>query len=153
MLDITKDPDFAGIYDNMRLFPMSKHDANMDKRLFMQHVSDMNMRLTFRQLSIKQHENLFVVDAGYDVSSLVRTGEDKVDRDTYERLKTRLQAHVDVIQRNLTNKAEVRRQVELVKFASFIIPLLLALRRRNKVPDIKRLLSPLTGKLCSDKTL
>ncbi len=146
MLDITKDPDFNGIYDNMRLFPMSEHDANLDKRLFMQYVSDMSMQLIFRQLSVQQHENLFVLDAGFDISSLVRTGEDKVDRDTYERLKTRLQAHVDVVQRSLTNKLEIKRQVELVKFASFVIPLLLALRRRNKVPDITRLLPSLTGK-------
>ena len=146
MLDITKDPDFSGIYDNMRLFPMSEHDANLDKRLFMQYVTNMSMQLTFRQLSIMQHENLFVLDADFNVSSLVRMGEDKVDRDTYERLKTRLQAHVDVVQRNLTNKNEIRRQVELIKFASFLIPVLLALRRRNKVPDITRLLSSLTGK-------
>ena len=58
MMDITKDPDYATIYDKMRLFPMSKHDANIDKRLFMQYVNDMSVQLTWRQKSVQQYNNM-----------------------------------------------------------------------------------------------
>ena len=107
-MDITKDPDFSGIYDNMRHFPMSEHDANADKHLFMQYVDDMSVQLTWQQKSIQQHQNLFMIDAGYEVTSIVRLGEEKIDRDTFERLQTRLHAHVNVIKRNFGNKAETR---------------------------------------------
>lgn len=147
MMDITKDPDFTGIYNNMRLFPMSEHDANADKRLFMQYVDDMSVQLTWRQKSIQQHQNLFMIDADFEITSVIRLGEERIDRDTFERLQTRLHAHVDVIQRNLANKAETRRQLEMAKLISFLIPFLIGMRRRNKVPDIRRLLPPLTGEL------
>lgn len=146
-MDITKDPDFSSIYNNMRLFPMSEHDANADKRLFMQYVDDMSVQLTWRQDSIQQHQNLFMIDTAYEVTSVIRLGEERIDHDTFERLQTRLHAHVDVIQRNLGKKAETRRQLEMAKLISFLIPFLIGMRRRNKVPDIKRLLPPLTGKV------
>ncbi|XP_033640039.1 ankyrin and armadillo repeat-containing protein-like isoform X1 [Asterias rubens] len=148
MMDITKDPDFSSIYNNMRLFPMSEHDANADKRLFMQYVDDMSVQLTWRQDSIQQHQNLFMIDTAYEVTSVIRLGEERIDHDTFERLQTRLHAHVDVIQRNLGKKAETRRQLEMAKLISFLIPFLIGMRRRNKVPDIKRLLPPLTADEC-----
>ncbi|XP_063964781.1 ankyrin and armadillo repeat-containing protein-like isoform X3 [Lytechinus pictus] len=148
MIDVTKDPDYATIYDNMRLFPMSKHDANIDKRLFMQYVNNMSVQLTWRQKTIQQHNNLFVIDAAYEVSGVLRLHEDRTDRDIYERLQTRLQAHVDVIEKHLCNKAEVRRQMSLLRVISFLVPFLMGLRRKNKVPDMSRLLPQLTADEC-----
>lgn len=148
MIDITKDPDYSTIYDKMRLFPMSKHDANIDKRLFMQYVNDMSVQLTWRQKSVQQHNNMFVVDAAYEVSGALRLNEDRTDRDTFERLQTRLQAHVDVIEKHLCNKAEVRRQMCLLELVSFLVPFLMGLRRKNKVPDMSRLLPQLTADEC-----
>lgn len=55
------------------------------------------------------------------------------------------QAHVDVIEKHLCNKAEVRRQMSLLKLVSFLVPFLMGLRRKNKVPDMSRLLPQLTG--------
>ena len=80
------------------------------------------------------------------MTSIVRLGEERIDRDTFERLQTRLHAHVDVIQRSLANKAETRRQLAIIDLVSFLIPLLIGMRRRNKVPNIERLLPPLSGK-------
>ncbi|XP_022079769.1 ankyrin and armadillo repeat-containing protein-like isoform X2 [Acanthaster planci] len=148
MMDITKDPDFANIYDNMRLFPMSEHDAMADKRLFMQYAEDVSIQLTWRQRTIRQYQNLFLVDAVYEASGRVRLGEERLSRDTFERLQARLHAHVDVVQRHLADKAETRRQMEMIKLASFLVPFLIGMRRRNKVPDIKRLLTPLTADEC-----
>ncbi|XP_071497237.1 ankyrin and armadillo repeat-containing protein-like [Diadema antillarum] len=148
MMDITKDPDYATIYEKMRLFPMSKHDANIDKRLFMQYVNDMSIQQTWRQKSLQQHNNMFVIDAAYEVSGILRIGEDREDRDIFERLQTRLQAHVDVVQKHLCNKAEVRRQMSLLQLVSFLVPFLMGLRRKNKVPDMSRLLPPLTADEC-----
>lgn len=147
MIDVTKDADYATIYDSMRLFPMSIKDANLDKRLFMQYVDSMGLIQTWRQKSFLQHSNLFLVDATSEVAGILRLQEDRINRDTFERLQTRLHAHVDVIQRNLSNKEEIRRDIEMMKLVSFLVPFLMGMRRRNKVPDIEKLLPPLPGQL------
>ncbi|XP_033103193.1 ankyrin and armadillo repeat-containing protein-like isoform X2 [Anneissia japonica] len=148
MLDITKDPDFTGIYDNMKLFPMSIHDANMDKKLFMSYVNDMSVQMILRHQNVYQHHNMFLYDGTHNVTSVIKLDEKRIDRDTYERLQTRLQAHLDVIENNMQNKAEIRRQLQLLHFVCFMTSFLIAMRRRNKVPDIHRLLPPLLADDC-----
>ncbi|PIK39875.1 hypothetical protein BSL78_23293 [Apostichopus japonicus] len=148
MIDITRDPDYATIYDDMRLFPMSKKDANQDKKLFMQYVDKMGLTMTWRQDSISQQDNVFLVDSKSEVAGIIKLHEDQVKRDTFERLQTRLQAHVDVIQRSLARKAETHKEMELMKLVSFLVPFLMGMRRRNKIPDIEKLLPPLPADDC-----
>ncbi|PIK41252.1 putative ankyrin and armadillo repeat-containing protein [Apostichopus japonicus] len=121
---------------------LSKKDANQDKKLFMQYVDKMGLTMTWRQDSISQQDNVFLVDSKSEVAGIIKLHEDQVKRDTFERLQTRLQAHVDVIQRSLARKAETRKEMELMKLVSFLVPFLMGMRRRNKIPDIEKLLPP-----------
>ncbi|XP_071948397.1 ankyrin and armadillo repeat-containing protein-like [Antedon mediterranea] len=148
MLDITKDPDYCGIYENMNLFPMSIQDANMDKELFMHYVDDMSVQMTLRQQDVYQHQNMFMYDGTHNVTSIIKLDEKRIDRDTYERLQTRLQAHLDVIENNIEKKTEIRRQMQLLDFVCFMTSFLIAMKRRNKVPDVHRLLTPLLADDC-----
>ncbi|XP_077867464.1 LOW QUALITY PROTEIN: ankyrin and armadillo repeat-containing protein-like [Saccoglossus kowalevskii] len=148
MLDISKDPDYHGIYDNMKYFPMSEHDMLEDNRLFMHHVDDLSMQMTLQQDSIKQHHNLFVLDPSYVITNVVKLGEDKLDRDAYERLQNRLLVHQEEIKKYIESKSEIRRNIHLLKFVSFMVPFLMGMKKRNKVPDVNIFLAPLTADEC-----
>ncbi|XP_077978159.1 ankyrin and armadillo repeat-containing protein-like [Glandiceps talaboti] len=148
MLDISKDPDYAGVYDNMKFFPMNEHEALEDKKLFIHHVDDISMQMTLRQNCIQQYHNLFVIDAIYNLTNVVRLGEDKIDKDAYERLQARLLVHQEEIRKYIEAKPETRRDLHLLRFVSFMVPFLMAMKKRNKVPDLNRLVTPLTADEC-----
>ena len=61
--------------------------------------------------------------------------------------QTRLQMHEDLIRENLGIKLDIRQHLELLKFISYMTPFLVGMRKRMKIPDVTRLLPPLTGKL------
>ena len=50
-----------------------------------------------------------------------------------------------LLRETLATRQRHGRQLEMIKLISFLIPFLIGMRRRNKVPDIKRLLPPLPG--------
>ncbi|XP_070566344.1 ankyrin and armadillo repeat-containing protein-like isoform X3 [Ptychodera flava] len=148
MLDISKDPDFAGVYGDMKFFPMSEHEAMEDKKLFFHHVDDISMQMILSQNCVYQHHNLFVIDADYKITNVVRLAEDKIDRDSYERLQTRLLVHQEEIKKYVQAKAETRKNIHLLRFVSFMVPFLMGMKKRNKVPDVNRLVTPLTADEC-----
>ena len=55
--------------------------------------------------------------------------------------------HEDLIRENLGVKLDIRQHLELLKFISYMTPFLIGMRKRMKIPDVTRLLPPLTGKL------
>ena len=56
----------------------------------MEHVDDLCMKLTVSQNSFQQERNLFLVDGGWSVGSVVKLTEDRIDDVSYERLQSRL---------------------------------------------------------------
>lgn len=54
--------------------------------------------------------------------------------------------HEDMIKEHLSHKPEIQHQLELLKFISYMVPFLIGMKKRMKIPDISRLLAPLTGK-------
>lgn len=63
----------------------------------------------------------------------------------YVFFQTRLQMHEDVIKTYLGKKPELQQQLELLKVVSYLTPFLMGMKKRMKIPDINRLLMPLTG--------
>ena len=45
-------------------------------------------------------------------------------------------------QKNLASKPETRRQLEQLRLISFLVPFLLGMRKRMKIPDINQLMVP-----------
>ena len=77
LLDISKDPVFSTIFDNLPKDCVSDKEVSEEQSYFMQHVNDFSMQLTLYQESVQQYKNLFVVDSAWSVSSVVKLAEDK----------------------------------------------------------------------------
>lgn len=143
MIDVTEDPSYANIYEPVT---SEKEEKFLDERkFFMAHVDNLLLRIIFHQSSIQQFRNLFVVDAEWDIDSVIHIVDDGFDADSYERLALTLGRHKETILRHFCNKAEVRRQIFLLKLVSFLVPFLVAMKKKMKVPDIMKMFPNMTG--------
>lgn len=116
----------------------------------MKHVEQLSMQMTFYQNKTFNHKDLYVMDSDWLVSSIVKALDDHVDKMThtsYERINTRLQLHEELIMQCLDNKNEIRRMLLLCKFISFLTPFFMGMKKRMKIPQRKRLLPDLTGRM------
>ncbi|KAK3726414.1 hypothetical protein QZH41_019667 [Actinostola sp. cb2023] len=142
--DLSKDPEFTKAYESLAV--ENKDDPNVieDRKNFMKNVDDLALKMTFSQKNIYQHQNVFLLDSEYNISSIVRS--DKIDQNSYEKLQRRLQVHQEFIMTCLPLK--VHRSLVLLKFISFMVPFLIAIKKRCKVPDITKLLPAFTFEEC-----
>ena len=145
MLDVSSDPDYAEIYDKLPGDPSGDMEASEEKRFFMNHVDGLSMQMTLFQKSVHQHHNLFVMDPDYLISSVVHLTEDRIDKLGYERLQAKLQLHEIMLKQHLPNKAEIRQQLYLLKIISFLVPFLVGMKKRMRIPDLGKMLPNLTG--------
>ena len=146
MLDISKDPDYATAYEQLPTEEPGDTEMAEERRYFMTHVDDLSMEMIFFQKSVQQFKDLFVVDSDWLVTSVVRILDDKIDHGGYERINARLQLHEIMLKENLPNKPEVRRDIYLLRLIAFLVPLLVGMKKRMKVPDLTRMLPNMTGK-------
>ena len=140
--DLAKDPELAQAYDALPVENKDDPAAAEEKRHFMKYVDELALKLTLFQNTVNQHQNMFLIDASYHISSIVRS--DKIDLQSYEKLQRRLSAHQEFIRKTLPLKPEVKRQLALLKFISFMVPFLVAIKKRCKVPDVNNLLPAFT---------
>ncbi|KAK7009037.1 ankyrin and armadillo repeat-containing protein [Biomphalaria glabrata] len=148
LLDITKDPEFATAYDSMPAELTGDVETLEENEFFMKHVDDITMRLTVTQDTVLFYENIYMVDGKYDVSSIIRILDINIDHIFYERLKTKLHMHEEIIQKYLGAKQETRRQLELLKLISCLVPFLLGMRKKMRIPDINGLMNPYNSDEC-----
>ncbi|XP_078582860.1 ankyrin and armadillo repeat-containing protein-like [Branchiostoma floridae x Branchiostoma japonicum] len=156
MMDVSKDPEYAQVYgDQPETEKMKDEHATLEERkLFMRHVENFSLQMTVYQTSVQQHKNLFLMESDWNIAQQVRISEDRIDQQSYLLIQRRLQMHQEMIKKHLEDKAEVRRLLGLVKFISFMVPFLVAMRRRMKVPDMSRLLAPfIDDKLRTEREL
>ncbi|XP_052802485.1 ankyrin and armadillo repeat-containing protein-like isoform X4 [Mya arenaria] len=142
--DVTKDPDYTDIYDKLPIEAPGDSEMAEERRFFMSHADDLMVQMTLFQNHVSHYKDLFVMDSSWVVSSVVKVLDDKLDHVSYERLNSRLQLHEQLIKENLGNKAEIRRQLYLLKFIAYMTPFLIGMKKRMKIPDISRLLPNLT---------
>jgi hypothetical protein len=145
LMDVTKDPDFVGAYEDLPSETPGDKTFEEERRFFMQHVNDLSLRLTLYQDNIFQFKNLFVIDADWTVSNVVHLMSDQLDNASYERLYCQLQLHEQLIQDFLIKKEEVRKNLYMLKLISFLVPLLVGMRKQMKIPDIQQTLPNMTG--------
>ncbi len=55
------------------------------------------------------------------------------------------QSHEEILRDNLLKKPDMRRDLFLLKIVAFLVPFLIAMKKRAKVPDLTKLLPQLTG--------
>uniref|UniRef100_A0A8C8RZJ2 Ankyrin and armadillo repeat containing n=1 Tax=Pelusios castaneus TaxID=367368 RepID=A0A8C8RZJ2_9SAUR len=143
LVDLSSEPEFEGIYDeNMNEDPTYDPNSAQEKNLFMQYADNILLKLTFGTIQVQQYENVCKFDASYGLSNVIRLTEDYLDTVTYQRLQKRLTLQQKLMKKHLEKKAEIRKNIEYLKIMSFLIPFLLGLKRKMKIPNLNQLLQP-----------
>ncbi|XP_052047796.1 ankyrin and armadillo repeat-containing protein [Apodemus sylvaticus] len=143
LVDITNDPDFDGIYDeDMNEDPTYEPNSPEEKAVFMKYAESMMMKLTFSTTHIQQYENIFIFETAYWLTNAIKYNQDYLDICTYQRLQQRLYLQKKVIQKHFEKKKEIRRGIGYLKLICFLIPFLLSLKKKMKVPYLNSLLPP-----------
>uniref|UniRef100_A0A8C3I6V2 Ankyrin and armadillo repeat containing n=1 Tax=Chrysemys picta bellii TaxID=8478 RepID=A0A8C3I6V2_CHRPI len=143
LVDLSNEPDFEGIYDeNMNEDPTYDPNSAQEKNLFMQYADNILLKLTFGTIQVQQHENVCKFDAAYGLSNVIKLTEDHLDTVTYQRVQQRLILQEKLVKKHLEKKAEIRKNIEYLKIMSFLIPFLLGLKRKMKIPNLNQLLQP-----------
>ncbi|XP_036029052.1 ankyrin and armadillo repeat-containing protein [Onychomys torridus] len=143
LVDITNDPDFDGIYDeDMNEDPTYDPNSPEEKAVFMKYAENIMLKLTFSTTQVQQYENIFIFETAYWLTNAIKYNQDYLDICTYQRLQQRLFLQKKVIQKHFEKKKEIRRGIGYLKLICFLIPFLLTLKKRMKVPYLNSLLPP-----------
>ena len=146
MIDISTDPDYAKAFDDDSAGDQDNVDPVEETRFFMNYIDDVQLRIILYQATIQQFKNLFIVDPTWSLSSTIRIVDDAFSSDIYEHVNAHLRRHQTVLERHLADKLEIRNQLFLLKLISFLVPLLIAMRKRMRIPDLNRILPNMTGR-------
>ncbi|KAK2489112.1 hypothetical protein MC885_009354, partial [Smutsia gigantea] len=143
LIDITKDPDFNGIYDeDMNEDPTYNPNSPEEKAVFMKYAENIMLKLTFSTTQIQQYENIFIFETAYWLTNAIKYNQDYLDICTYQRLQQRLYLQKKIIQKHFEKKKEIRRGIGYLKLICFLTPFLLSLKKKMKVPYLNSLLQP-----------
>ncbi|XP_054826109.1 ankyrin and armadillo repeat-containing protein [Eublepharis macularius] len=143
LTDISRDPDFKGIYqENFNEDPTYNPNSAEEKAFFMQFADYILLKLVFATIEVQQNDNVFMFEAAYTLSNAIRMTEDHLHTAAYQRLQQRLALQQKLIKKYLERKAEIRKNIAYLKVMSFLIPFMTTLKRKNKIPNLNRLLQP-----------
>nr|XP_058911243.1 ankyrin and armadillo repeat-containing protein isoform X8 [Kogia breviceps] len=143
LIDITKDPDFDGIYDeDMNEDPTYNPNSPEEKAVFMKYAENILLKLTFSTTQVQQCENVFIFETAYWLTNAVKYNQDYLDICTYQRLQQRLYLQKKIIQKHFEKKTEIRKGIGYLKLICFLTPFLLSLKKKMKVPYLRSLLQP-----------
>lgn len=147
MVDITKDPDFNGIYDeDMNEDPTYDPNSPEEKAVFMKYAENIMLKLTFSTIQVQQCENVFIFETAYWLTNAIKCNQDYLDICTYQRLQQRLYLQKKVIQKHFEKKTDLRKGIGYLKLICFLTPFLLSLKKKMKVPYLDSLLPLFSGK-------
>ncbi|NXG27708.1 ANKAR protein, partial [Dromaius novaehollandiae] len=143
LIDISTEHDFEGIYDeNMNEDPTYNPNSTEEKSFFMQHADNIVLKLTFGSTQVEQREHFFRFDAVYRLTNVIRSTEDYLDTETYQRLQQRLALHQKLLKKQLEKNIAIHRNIEYLKLMSFLIPFLLGFKKKMVIPNLSKLLQP-----------
>nr|XP_022304475.1 ankyrin and armadillo repeat-containing protein-like isoform X2 [Crassostrea virginica] len=148
MVDMGKDPDYCDAYNDLQFDNDDDPDMTKERIHFMKHVEDICMQMTLYQKKIMHEKDIYMMESDLMISSIVRLLDDRINHNDYERVNTRLQMHENMLRENLTKKLDIRRQLFILKFVSFLTPFLIGMRKRMKIPDTTRFLPDLSEDQC-----
>lgn len=140
-----KDPDYCDAYNDLQFDNEDDPDMIKERIHFMKHIGDICMQMTLYQKKVMHEKDIYMMEADMTISSIVRLLDDRMNHDDYERVNTRLQMHENMLRENLMKKMDIRRQLFILKFVSFLTPFLIGMRKRMKIPDTTRFLPDLSG--------
>ncbi|XP_056093700.1 ankyrin and armadillo repeat-containing protein [Rhinichthys klamathensis goyatoka] len=143
--DISDDPCYQDIYkENIDVDPTYEPNSADEEKLFSQYSENILIKLSAYLTSVRQHQNLLVFEGTHSLSNVVRLTEDNIDLATYQRLQKRLSDHITVVRKHLERNAEVSRDLAYLKLITFLVPLLISLRKKMLIPNLSQMLPPLS---------
>ncbi|TSW62336.1 Ankyrin and armadillo repeat-containing protein [Bagarius yarrelli] len=144
VVDVSDDPCYHGIYDEDTHNPDPTYDPDSadEQKLFYQYAENILLKLTSYLTSVRQHENLFTYEGTHNLSNVVRLTEDTLELSKYQRLQQRLSRHMELVKKHLGRKVELARDLAYLKLISFLVPFLISLKKKRKIPDLSQMLPP-----------
>ena len=146
LIDIASDEDFQEAFSKFNKSSVEDKKFLDEQKMFMKHVDDLAMVLTFGQKTVKYFHNLFVLDSYCDISAKIRN--QNMDLKSFERLQKQFYIQEQFLKMNIENKEQTRRDMILLKLVSLLVPIFIGLKRTNKIPDMSKFLPPLTHEEC-----
>ena len=149
--DTNKDPEYANAYDELEIEEehyfkgMTENEVKEELNFFMSNVDDLGLQITMYLNQVKQYKNLFEIDSDYFLNACIKTTINQIDNVKFERLKRRLNRQESFLRKNFAKKKEIRSNLNLLKLVSFLVPLMVGLKKRMKVPDLNNLLPFMSG--------
>ena len=138
--DMCGELGFDDCYDGLNK-SIEEIDLNGDLRaLLSKHINDLNMCLTFSMCKVDFRHNVFMASSQYLVNDGLVSSNLSID--TYEQLQRILVLHKQFITDNLKYKDNLKHQILMLHLVNFLIPLLTALKKVNRIPNTQTLLPP-----------
>ncbi|KAG7330805.1 hypothetical protein KOW79_004774 [Hemibagrus wyckioides] len=146
LVDISDDPCYQDIYeeDKHNPDPTYEPDSAEERNLFSQYAENILIKITSYLTSVRQHENLCTFEGTHSLSNVVRLTEDTLELSTYQRLQQRLSRHIRLVKKHLGRKVELARDLAYLKLISFLVPFLIGLRKKMRIPDLSQMLLPIS---------
>ncbi|XP_028847606.1 ankyrin and armadillo repeat-containing protein isoform X2 [Denticeps clupeoides] len=140
LIDVSADPSFQGIYSEVIPDPIYDPNDPDEETLFHKHSESILLKMTSYLTSVCQHENLFVFEGACSIASVVRLPEEMLELASFQRLQQRLTSHARLVREGLEQKAETCQDLAYLKIITFLVPLLVALKKKLKIPDLSQML-------------
>nr|XP_033800002.1 ankyrin and armadillo repeat-containing protein [Geotrypetes seraphini] len=155
LIDISQEPEFAEIYSNApNVDPTFDPDNPREVNLFMQYADSILLKMAYYTTQVQQYDNIFTFDAAYDLTSEIKLLEEQLDLTTYQRLQQRSNLQHRIVANYIEKKAEIRKSLTCMKLISFLVPCFIALKKKSKVPDLSKLIPPISDdKLKTEREL
>lgn len=123
-----------------------QQEGHVSRDVFLRFLDQVSMLLVFRQRQIQQEGPIFVLDPMFSITTGVTSStEEDSNRELYNHLHVYLQKQRHFVAQHLEKKWQITHDLELLGFVSFMVSLLVTLKRENKVVDVSQLL-PVSSK-------
>ena len=124
---------------------LTEKQKNEGEAVLLNCIDDVSLQLTFGLKEIRNFKNLYEIESDYFLNTCCKANNEVISNTKYESIKPILNLHERFLRENFEKKTEVRENLVILKFVSFLVPLLISLKKRMLIPDMNNLLPPLTG--------
>ena len=125
----------------------SQHLDHMGRDMFLRYLDHVRIELVLRQKSVQQYGKFLILEPTYDVTTSVLATLKETNPKHFTYLHSFLQKQRDFILRHLQTKRQIMYELQLLGFVSFMLPLLISLKKQNKIVDVSQLLPRLSKDL------
>jgi hypothetical protein len=148
--DVSNDAEYSDVYndtyiENLSMKYLSLEQNQEEMRFFMGYIDELAVQITMYLTSVKNFKNVYQIEADYSLNCTVKATNERLDTDVFEKLKQKLNKHEKHLRENFAKKEEIRKNLNLLKLVSFLVPLLIGMKRKMKIPNLDNLLPQMTG--------